>query len=78
MYRDIDILFSSIDSKTLFMESHEYKTIDKAHGCLEIRTYSIVNDIKFLSTDDDWQKLQSIGRIQRICEIGTKTSEEIR
>ena len=78
LYRDIDILFSSIDSKTFPMESHEYKTIDKAHGRLETRTYSLLNDIRFLSIGDDWQKLQSIGRVQRICEIGTKTSEETR
>ena len=54
---DIDILFSFIDAKTLPMDSHEYKTIDKAYGCLETRTYFIVNDIKFLSTGDDWQTL---------------------
>ena len=31
LYKDIDILFSSIDSGTLPVEIREYQTIDKSH-----------------------------------------------
>ena len=54
------------------MENHEYKTIDKEHGCLETRTCSMLPDINFLYTDEHWQKVHNLGRGQKICEIGTK------
>lgn len=78
MYKDIDILFSSVDCGILPVESQEYQTIDKAHGRLETRTYSLLNSIQLLPSGEHWPKLQSIGRVQRICEIGTKKSEETR
>ena len=78
LYKDIDILFSSIDSKTFPVEIPEYQTIDKSHGRLETRTYSIFKDIQLMTTGDLWPKLQSIGRVQRICENGKRKSEETR
>lgn len=78
LYKDIDILFSSVDCGILPVESQEYQTIDKAHGRLETRTYSLLNSIQLLPSGEHWPKLQSIGRVQRICEIGTKKSEETR
>ena len=42
VYKDIDILFSSVDSGTFPVESQEYQTIDKAHGRLETRTCSLL------------------------------------
>lgn len=78
LYKDIDILFSSIDSKTFPVEIPEYQTIDKSHGRLETRTYSIFKDIQLMTTGDLWPELQSIGRVQRICENGKRKSEETR
>jgi len=77
LYKDIDMLFSSVDSGTLPIEIREYQTIDKAHGRLETRTYSLL-DIQLLSAGEHWPKLQSMGRVRRICGIGTKKSEETR
>lgn len=77
LYKDIDILFSSIDSGTLPVEIWEYQTIDKSHGRLETRTYSLL-DIQLLSSGEHWPKLQSMGRVRRVCEMGTKKSEETR
>lgn len=78
LYKDIDILFSSIDSDTFPVEIPEYQTIDKSHGRLETRTYSIFKDIQLMTTGDLWPKLQSIGRVQRICESGKRKTEETR
>lgn len=78
LYKDIDILFSSIDSDTFPVEIPEYQTIDKSHGRLETRTYSIFKDIQLMTTADIWPKLQSIGRVQRICESGKRKSKETR
>lgn len=78
LYKDIDILFSSIDSDTFPVEIPEYQTIDKSHGRLETRTYSIFKDIQLMTTADIWPKLQSIGRVQRICESGKRKTEETR
>lgn len=78
LYKDIDILFSSIDSDTFPVEIPEYQTIDKSHGRLETRTYSIFKDIQLMTTADIWPNLQSIGRVQRICESGKRKTEETR
>lgn len=55
-----------------------YETIDKDHGRLEIRRYSLSSEIAWLTQKPDWAGLQAIGRVESIRTLGDKTSVECR
>lgn len=78
LYKEIELLFSASDSETYPLEVIEHKTVDKDHGRLEIRTYSLLKDPQILSMCDDWPNLMTVGRVTRYCEIKDKKTEETR
>lgn len=57
-------------------EVHE--TVDKNHGRLEVRRYSLSSDIAWLLQKPEWQGLQAVGCVESIRVIGDKTTNEYR
>jgi predicted transposase YbfD/YdcC len=55
-----------------------HETVDKDHGRLEIRRYSLSRDIAWLSQKPEWAGLQAVGRVESIRVIGDKSSTEYR
>jgi len=55
-----------------------YETIDKDHGRIEIRRYSLSAEIDWLTQKPEWAGLQAIGRVESTRIVGDKTSVEHR
>ncbi|QPK65198.1 ISAs1 family transposase [Methylomonas sp. LL1] len=55
-----------------------HETIDKSHGRIEIRRYSLSTQIDWLTQKPDWAGLQAVGRVESTRIIGDKTSVEHR
>lgn len=54
------------------------ETIDKDHGRIEIRRYSLSGDIGWLEQRPDWAGLQAVGRVESTRIVDGKTSVENR
>jgi len=54
------------------------ETIEKDHGRIEIRRYTLSNQIDWLEAKPDWAGLQAVGRVESIRIIGDQTSTEHR
>jgi predicted transposase YbfD/YdcC len=52
------------------------KTTDKEHGRLETRRYWITEDIDWLADKPQWEKLRSIGLVERVVEVDGKVQTE--
>lgn len=53
--------FNDADLKKEKIENGNYKkTVEKAHGQIEIREYYQTKDIKWLSSKNKWKNLKSI------------------
>jgi predicted transposase YbfD/YdcC len=55
-----------------------HETVDKDHGRLEIRRYSLSSDIAWLLQKPEWMGLQAVGRVESTRIIDNKTSTECR
>lgn len=78
LYNDIESIFDASESSTIPIEISELKTIDKCHGRLETRIYSLCNDNTYFDSLSEWEGLKCIGKVKRICEIKGETTEEVR
>jgi len=55
-----------------------HETVEKDHGRIEIRRYSLSSDIAWLEQKSEWASLCTVGRVESIRTIGAKTSTEHR
>jgi predicted transposase YbfD/YdcC len=55
-----------------------YQTIEKNHGRLETRTYSLTTDLSRLTTMNAWSEIESIGMVESERRIGSKIEQETR
>ena len=55
-----------------------YETIDKDHGRIEIRRYSLSTQIDWLEQKPDWAGLSAVGCVESTRIVGEKTSVENR
>ena len=55
-----------------------HETIEKDHGRIEIRRYTLSNPMDWLEAKPDWAGLQAVGRVESIRIIGDQTSTEHR
>ncbi len=62
----------------LAIDNDYHEEVDKGHGRLEIRRHWIVEDLSTLPNVSQWKGLRSIGRVQRECTTGEKTTLETR
>ncbi len=57
--------------------AHQFvETVDKEHGRLETRRYWITEDIDWLADKPQWEKLRSIGLVERVVEVAGKAQTE--
>lgn len=56
----------------------EQESLDKDHGRIEKRIYSVTWDVKDLEAKANWPALKSIGKVRSIREINGKTSDKTR
>ena len=54
------------------------ETLEKDHGRIEIRRYSISSQLEWLEAKSDWAGLQAVGRVESIRIIGDQTSMACR
>jgi predicted transposase YbfD/YdcC len=54
------------------------ESVDKNHGRIEIRRYSLSRDLDWLEQKADWAGLQAVGRVESTRIVGGKTSVENR
>jgi len=70
------------DDVRLYFETEEVSntktTLDKGHGRIERRAYSLETKIDWMYQKPDWQGLQAIGMVKSTVEEKTKRTEEIR
>ena len=78
LYNTIETIFMSVESGTFPLEISEKETVNKSHGRIEKRHYSIIKDIELFSSMGEWEGLKCIGKVKRVCIIGAKESEETR
>ena len=55
-----------------------HETVEKGHGRIETRRYSLCSDIGWLEQKQEWAGLSAIGRVESTRMIGDKTSTECR
>jgi predicted transposase YbfD/YdcC len=55
-----------------------HETVDKDHGRIEIRRYSLSDAIAWLPQQSEWRGLQAVGRVESIRIMGEKTTTEYR
>jgi predicted transposase YbfD/YdcC len=54
------------------------ETVEKDHGRIEIRRYTLSSTIDWLLQKPDWPGLEAVGRVESIRIMGDKTSTEYR
>lgn len=55
-----------------------HETVDKDHGRIEIRRYSLSEAIAWLPQQSEWLGLRAVGRVESIRIVGEKTTTEYR
>ena len=55
-----------------------HETVEKGHGRIEIRRYSLSSQIAWLEQKPEWKGLAAVGRVESTRIIGGKTSVESR
>jgi len=77
LYHDIRATFARLHADEQ-QPSATYETIEKGHGRVETRRYSLTDDLSRLSTRDTWKDLQSIGMVESERHIGAHISHKTR
>ncbi len=75
---EISLVFAGVDSSTFPVETEEFKTVEKGHGRIETRIYTVCHKVNLLETGREWNGLKCIGKVESIREVGEKTSREVR
>lgn len=78
LHEELALVFEASDSGTFPLKVLELETLDKSHGRLERRFYSVSWDVKNLDAKANWPGLKCIGRVRAIREENGKTSDETR
>lgn len=78
LHAELALVFDTNDADMAPFKVLEQEFLDKNHGRIEKRIYSVTWDVKYLEAKANWPGLQSIGRVRSIREINGKTSDETR
>ena len=79
LHNDLIEYFNDADLKKEIIKNGNYKkTVEKAHGQIEIREYYQTKDIKWLSSKNKWKNLKSIGIVEKTIKKNDKKNKEIR
>ena len=77
LYEDIK-LFLMDEKEKLKDKGNYYRSIEKAHGQIEIREYYQTEEIKWLSQKKNWKGLKSIGMEEKTIKKDGKEEKEYR
>lgn len=75
---DIELAFEGIESKTVPVETPELKIVEKGHGRIETRIYSVCYAVDWLTSASEWNGLKCMGKVFSIREIRGQRTEECR
>lgn len=75
LYQDIAATFTKLRQQPS-ARIQVYETTEKDHGRIEIRRYTLTDDLSGLTTAETWKGLSSIGMVERERRIGGKVEQE--
>jgi predicted transposase YbfD/YdcC len=78
LYQEIELFFNGVASQTLPLTLPTCRTFDKDHGRIETRTYTITDQISFLTATEQWEGIKAIGSVTSIREINGVSTENTR
>ena len=79
LYEDVTVYFADKEEKEKIKKQGNYKrTIEKAHGQIEIREYYQTENIGWLSKKKEWKGLKSIGMEEKTIRNETGEKKEYR
>lgn len=78
LHDDVQLYFESSNQMPKLYPLSKHMTLEKGHGRIEKRHYSITTDIDWLLQKPVWAGLKSIGMVRSIIETKGKTTEETR
>lgn len=78
LYTELSLAFDAYDADMYLTDTQEYEGIDKGHGRLEKRIYTVAHDVDDLDAKLNWPELKCIGRVRSIREVNGKRSDETR
>jgi predicted transposase YbfD/YdcC len=82
LHREVEESFTHAQATQFAGIAYDYhRTVDKAHGRLEIREYWTIFEpeyIAYLNADQSWQGLRSIGMVRSQRHIGEQLTQETR
>ena len=77
LYEDVK-LFLIEEKEELKKQGNYYRSIEKAHGQIEIREYYQSEEIKWLSQKKNWKGLKSVGMEEKTIQKDGKEEKEYR
>jgi predicted transposase YbfD/YdcC len=76
---DILTCFTTADEANYVGYEHDcYETVERGHGRLEKRSYSVLYDLDGIGERDQWEGLSAIGLCYSERTVGDQTSHELR
>jgi predicted transposase YbfD/YdcC len=79
LHNDVRLFLTTEKENGFKKTSHDfYETIEKGHGRIETRRYWITDQIDWLEQKEEWAGLRTIGLVESIREIQSKTEHELR
>ena len=79
LYEDVRLFFNEESEKKKLRENGKYKkTVEKAHGQIEIREYYQTEEIRWLAQKKEWKGLRSIGMEEKTVQKDGAERKECR
>jgi len=76
---DVELYFDEqLERNFVDVAFDRHETLEKSHGRIETRIYTVIDDIGWLKKRHDWPGLKSIVMVQSIREFDGKTERETR
>ena len=78
LHEEISLYFDEEEKKEIKEKGNYKKTVEKAHGQIEIREYYQTETIRFLTKKKEWKGLKSIGMEEKTIKNETGEKKEYR
>lgn len=78
LYNEVALAFEINDAGMAPFQVWEQEFLDKDHGRIEKRMYSVIWDVKNLEANEKWPGLKCVGRVRSIREVNGRISDETR
>ena len=78
MYEEVTLYFGEEEKAELRKQGAYRRTVEKAHGQIEIREYYQTEDIKWLTKKKEWKGLKSIGMEEKTIQNEKGEKKEYR